>query len=141
VDNQPTVNRYLEDKAMDHIDHALGRPLNPMGKTYRNHFAIDRASDLAHQFRESPHWHESSEDGSMTYFTVTPEGRAALRYHLKAVGDLNKGFAVTYRGQTSTIVAKNRPAARYAAYLRISDCAPDLTFGAFLRGAKVVGAA
>lgn len=28
------VNRYLKDKAMDHIDHALGRPVDPMDETY-----------------------------------------------------------------------------------------------------------
>ena len=30
-----SVNRYLEDKGMDRIDHALGRPVDPMRETYR----------------------------------------------------------------------------------------------------------
>lgn len=33
------VDRYLENQAMDHIDHALGRPLDPLGETYRNFYA------------------------------------------------------------------------------------------------------
>lgn len=36
----PTVNRYLKDKAMDHIDHALGRPVDPLRESYRNHFYL-----------------------------------------------------------------------------------------------------
>jgi hypothetical protein len=137
MSDQPTVNRYLKDKAMDHIDHALGRPLDPMGQTYRNYFVVQTETDLAHQFRENPHWHEGGKDGTMSYFTVTQEGRAALHDHLKIIGDPNRGFAVTFRGQTFTVVARSKSAARYDAYLRVSDCDHGLTFGAFLCGSKV----
>ena len=41
-----TVNRYLADPAMDDVDHALGRPLDPMRESYRNRYAVD-AGDAA----------------------------------------------------------------------------------------------
>ncbi|WP_319533384.1 hypothetical protein [uncultured Cohaesibacter sp.] len=33
-----SVNRSLDDKAMDAIDHALGRPVDPMSESYRNYY-------------------------------------------------------------------------------------------------------
>ena len=79
------VNRYLKDKHFDRIDHALGRPVDPMVKSYRNHFAADAGSDLAAMFRASDHWREGRSDGDMAYFFVTDAGRAALRDHLGEV--------------------------------------------------------
>ncbi|MCL8000024.1 hypothetical protein M8994_17445 [Brucella sp. 21LCYQ03] len=40
INDNPTVNRYLKVKALDLIDHGLGRPTFPLQETYRNYFAI-----------------------------------------------------------------------------------------------------
>lgn len=34
------VNRYLKDKAMDRMDHALGCPVDPMQETFRNYYVV-----------------------------------------------------------------------------------------------------
>ena len=117
-----SINRYLKDKPMDHIDHALGRPFNPMVEGYRNHFAIDTAAPLADQFRASPHWkHTGTAPGGMAFFAVTDTGRAALRDHLKAIREPHKAFTVDLCGFEMTVIAKSRGKAFYDAFLRASD--------------------
>ena len=79
------VNRYLNDKAMDHIDHALGRPINPLAKTNRNYFYVGIESKIGKGFDASPFWERGSKvhsDG-MAYYFVTHDGRKALVQHLK----------------------------------------------------------
>ncbi len=128
-------NRYLRDKGMDHIDHALGRPVDPMVEGYRNRFVTDTASDLAASFRASPHWEEVVQLGDgMAVFRVTQEGRRALRAHLRAIGDRHRHYTVRWGEYSWTVVARSRDKARYSAWLDLSDTTPDLTFGAFLRG-------
>lgn len=131
----PSVNRYLEDKDMDHIDHALGRPVDPMGETYRNRFAID--GRLADQMAASSHWEEFGRSGDMRFFSVTDEGRKALAQHLKSIGDKTRKFAVEFEGYT-TIVASTSPAkARYSQWIEVSDCLPHLTFFDYCRQSSV----
>lgn len=131
----PVVNRCLEDKAMDHIDHALGRPANPLMDTYREYFAVGSDTDLANAFRASPYWEEGvgTVPGKMAYFYVTFEGRQALDDHLKAIGSLHRAFLVTYDGYEDVVAAESHSKARYASYLKLSDVCPDLTFADFCK--------
>ena len=132
------VNRYLKDKAMDRIDHALGRPVDPMGESHRNYFAVEPDSDIAAAFDASPFWHRNGKSGSgMAYYHVTAEGRQALKRHLKEIGDKHRLFDVTYQGQTQTVIAVSASKAKYSLWLDISDCFCDLKFGAFARAASV----
>lgn len=133
------VNRFLKDKAMDRIDHALGRPVDPMVEGYRNHFATDSGSELAKEFDASPYWalHERVVPGGMAFYHVTDEGRAALRRHLKEIGDKHRLYEVTYQGQTETVVAISAAKAKYRLWLSVSDCFQELTFGRFCRAATV----
>ena len=130
-----SVNRYLDDKAMDHIDHALGRPVDPMGETYRNYFAIDSDCALADQFRSSGHWHERGGVDTISYFTVTKEGRAALADHLKQIGDKNRLYRVWFNGEEmSPVIATSHAKARYRKFLEFDD---GQTFGEFCRSTRV----
>lgn len=134
-----TVNRELADKPMRLIDHALGRPLNPMVETYRNFFAAGKGSEEDVAFRASPHWrcHGAMASTELVGFTVTDEGRAALRDHLKAIGDKHRAWDVTFEGYTSQIVATTRSRARYSYWAKISDTDADLAFGDFCSRARV----
>lgn len=127
-EDNPKVNRHLEDKAMDHIDHALGRPVWPLRESYRNNFAIDDESDLAKVFDASPHWEKRGVNGAMAFFSVTQAGREALADHLKQQAKPARAFVVTFDGHSTIIPAKSPGAARYAYFLKISDVLPDLTF-------------
>ncbi|MFC7065038.1 hypothetical protein [Brucella rhizosphaerae] len=134
IDN-PTVNRYLKDKAIDHIDHALGRPTFPLKETSRNHFATDVDTDLANKFSRSPNWRKSGQNGDMAFFAVTDLGRHALADHLKRLPD-NKVFVVSYWEWSKIVVAKSRAAARYNVFLEVSD-AGDIPFREFLKISSV----
>ncbi len=135
--NNPRVNRYLKDKAMDHIDHALGRPVDPMGETYRNHFATGANGQVAKMFAASPNRSKAGQRDDMAYFAVTDIGRKALSAHLKQIGDKHRLFDVTYQGQTQAVVAESASKAKYSLWLDISDCFCDLTFAKFTRAASV----
>jgi hypothetical protein len=132
------VNRYLKDKAMDHIDHALGRPVDPMQDSYRNHFATYLGNPEADEMAASPCWHMGRRsDGGMIFFHVTPHGRKALADHLRAIGDKNRAFIVTWRGYANTVVAETHSKARYSAWLDARDAYEDLTFAEFQRTTSV----
>ncbi|MFG1454608.1 hypothetical protein V5F44_20500 [Xanthobacter sp. V2C-8] len=133
------MDRYLKDKDMDHIDHALGRPVDPMGKTYRNRFAID--GRLAEQMAASPHWEEFGRTGDMRFFGVTDEGRKALVQYLSITGDKIRKFAVEFEGHTVIVAAASPAKARYAQWLDVSDYRPDLTFFDYCRKTSVRRAA
>lgn len=137
--SNPSVNRHLVDKPMDHIDHALGRPVDPMGATYRNRFVTDGAD--ADELSSSPHWAEGRRCGEMRYFEVTQAGRQALADHLKTIGDKTRAFDVTFDGHTTRVPATTAAKARYALWLDISDCFSELTFADFCRRATVRRAA
>lgn len=132
-----TVNRYLKDKAFDRIDHALGRPVDPLAETYRDYFAAGKDSEVAEGMRRSDFWKEGKTTDSLTYFFVTHAGRVALRDHLKAIGDPHRMFEVEWEGHTHKLVAKSRGNAKYQAYLCASDAFCDLTFREFVRTARV----
>lgn len=131
------VKRYLKDKAFDHIDHALGRPVDPLGETYREYFATDDSSSEAAQFRASEHWKEGPRQSDMVWFYVTRSGREALAAHLKQIGDKNRLFTVSWGGYDMTEVATTRSKARYSKWLDLSDALPDLTFKEFQATARV----
>lgn len=131
------VNRSLDDDAMDRIDHALGRPLDPMAPTFRDHYAIDLGNPERVEMQASPHWRLRMVDDHLAWFVVTDEGRMALRDHLKAIGDPHRAWAITYAGHTWPVVAASRAKARYSAFLDIADTDPDLRFSAFCRCASV----
>lgn len=134
----PSVNRYLKNKAMDHIDHALGRPIDPLHESYRNYFAIVAGTNLAEGFEASPHWRRArngGEAGEMIYFHVTTAGRQALADHLKEIGDRHALFAVTWDGITCHVPAVSVRKAKYKAWLDASDGRPELRFFDFIRAA------
>ena len=130
------VNRQLTCQHFDHIDHALGRPVDPMADSHRNHFATAEGA-LAAGFRASPHWHHDGAMGGMLCFSVTTEGRKALRQHLREIGDRHRLYTVSWGGFDMAQIATSRSKARYAKYLDVSDSAPDLTFKAFAASARV----
>lgn len=135
VNDNPTVNRYLKDKALDLIDHALGRPIFPLKETYRNYYATGTDSKLAKEFSKSLHWRKSGQNGDMAYFAVTELGRHALADHLKLLPD-NKIFVVSYWEWSKIVTAKSRSAARYDVYRDVSD-AFDVPFVDFLKASSV----
>lgn len=130
------VDRYLKDKAMDRIHHALGRPVDPMGETYRKYFAADADGPVAAQMAASPHWRGGRVSDGLHWFYVTDAGRAALRDHLREIGDKHRLYAVTFDGITSTCVATSHAKARYSKWLDWSECR-DITFKDFCRSARV----
>lgn len=130
-----SVNRYLKDKAMDHIDHALGRPVDPTVESYRNRFATDDPD----MFADDPHWRLIGETNGMLFFAVTDAGRLALKAHLKAIGDKHREFTVHIKGYGDMLprAAKSHGAARYAAWLDFSDTRDDVSFGEFQKISSV----
>lgn len=135
----PKVNRHLKDKAMDHIDHALGRPVWPHRGSYRNHFAIDACSDIAASFDASPHWRKGNSNGDMAFYYVTDAGRQALSDYLDSldIGERYRAYVVTFEGQSWTTAAKSRAHARYVEWLKVSDCNFELAFGDFIKRSTV----
>ena len=132
------VNRCLEDEQMDHIDHALGRPVDPLAVTHRNRFVIDPDAPEAPHFRTSDHWEFWGPiPGGLLCFHVTEAGREALRDHLKEIGDKNRLWAVYWCGLRVEKVAESRGQARYRAWLDASDTDPDLTFKDFQAASSV----
>jgi hypothetical protein len=129
----PRVNRYLQDEAMDHIDHALGRPVDPMGETYRNHYAADKDGKIASTLKASRFWHLDGCTGRMAFFSVTDAGRKALADHLKAIGDPWRPYSVEWNEATCIYAATSEADAKKRAYSSASDVFSDLTFRKFDR--------
>lgn len=129
-----SVNRYLADPAMDKIDHALGRPVDPLGETYRDHYAAD--GDIADALASSPHWTEGKRSSTLRLFSVTQEGRQALADHLREIGDPHRAFIVSWGGMDMPVAAKNHAAARYSKWLDVSDTR-DVSFKDFMGAARV----
>ena len=124
---------------MDHIDHALGRPFDPMAESYRNRFAT--SGDRADMLAQSPHWEEFARMGDMRFFCVTEAGRAALAAHLKTLPNQPHKYEVTFDGHKWFCVALSAGKAKYQQWLSVGDCAPDLSFFDFCKSAKVRRAA
>ena len=139
--DNPAVNRYFVDKAIDHIDHALGRPIWPLRETHRNHFATDANGALAARFAASPHWTRTGLHGDMAYFSVTDLGRHALADHIAGQQGSWQPFLITFDGYTSIVPERTRAKAKYAYYLTVSDAWDELTFGEFCKRSTVRRAA
>lgn len=134
--DSPSVNRCLKDKSMDNIDHALGRPFDPLAETYRSHFVCVGA--LADEMAASPYWSEANTlTGGQRAFLVTHAGREALSAHLKALPNPLRKYEIVFDGITSFHVAASAGKAKYQCWLSVSDCIPDLTFFGFCFSAKV----
>jgi len=131
---QKPINRYLADKMMDHIDHALGRPLDPLAETYRNFYATDGA--LANEMAASPFWTEGKRS-RMRNFCVTRAGREALAAHLREIGDQHRAFVVRFDGHDRTVIATSRSKARYSYFLDVTDCWADLKFKDYCKRVSV----
>jgi len=133
----PPVNRYLEDKWIDHIDHALGRPVWPLRASYRNYFATGLGGPLAKHFEESPFWELRNVTQRLMWFSVTDAGREALDRYLKSQKEQHRAYLVDFESYTTVVVGKSHANARYSYFLRISDCRPDMEFGDFVRRCRV----
>lgn len=129
----PTVNRYLADKAMDRIDHALGRPIWPLRETYRNHYATNAGGPLG--MVASPFWSKSGQQGDMAFYAVTEAGRIALDIYLEDIESPWRPFVVSFGGFSRIIPERSRSKAKYAYYLAVSDAWSDLTFAEFCKTA------
>lgn len=138
-------NTRIDDRHFQEIHHALGCPWPDeiMGETYRNYFCTGDDTDTAERMRASPHWTGGSKAHGSTYFSVTDEGRAALRDYIIRNIHVPARYAVTYRGcdvgdyNPSLVAAKSRSAAKYAAY-RNSECEwPLVEFMAEIASVKI----
>uniref|UniRef100_UPI003BA99D9D hypothetical protein n=1 Tax=Stappia sp. TaxID=1870903 RepID=UPI003BA99D9D len=130
-------NRSLSNEAMDHIDHALGRPVNPLRPASRNYFAAGGV--LADEMRRSSHWEEVRRHRGTSVFVVTDAGCQALAEHLREISDPHRIYIVSWArsGSGRCFAAKSAGKARYAAFLDVADVDPDLTFGVFCRETTV----
>lgn len=137
----PRVNRWLADKAMDRIDHALGRPIWPLRETYRNHFAIEGRDPLAAEFDASPHWTRYFEQWGQKFYSVTPEGREALAKHLAEQPVQHHPYLISFGGFSRVVPALTRSKAKYSYWLDVADCCSDLTFADFCRRSTIRRAA
>lgn len=137
MSRNPPVNRYLADKALDDIDHALGRPVWPTRESHRNYFATDADSDHARAFAASPYWMLSGVQSGMSYYHVTDAGREALAAHLSEVGSKWRPYLVSYEGFERIVPAASASSARYSYFRDLIDVSPDLNFVAFASKARV----
>lgn len=126
------VNRYLENKAMDHIDHALGRPLDPMQESYRNYFAT-----YGDEFAASPYWTLTGKQGDMVWYSVTEAGRATLRDYLREIGDPHRAYVIKFDDYERRVIAKSAGKAKYSYWMDLSDSFSELTFAEFCKRARV----
>lgn len=134
----PSVNRSIPDKALDHIDHALGRPTFPLRESYRNYYAIDASSELAGRLEASLYWElRNAVEGGLVYYSVTALGRQALADWLALHGDAWRPFEVEWDGHSGIVAARSAGSAKYKRFLQASDAYCDLTFGEFVKTARV----
>ena len=138
--DNPSVNRALDNEAMDHIDHALGRPLFPLQETFRNFFATEVGGPLALSLSISPHWRLAGVREGMACYVVTDAGRRALATHIEASNGF-RAFDVHWRGHSRRIPAETASKARYKYYLMLKEVCPDLGFSEFCSAAHVRRAA
>lgn len=132
----PRVDRYLADKAFDHIDHALGRHFDPTDETFRNYFATEAGGDLSQAFDASPYWEKGGQRGDMAYYHVTREGAYALKAYLAEHAPIGL-FEIEFNGFSSSVPAKTAASAKYKDWLNRSGGYPDLKFITFARHARI----
>ncbi|MEL7281330.1 MAG: hypothetical protein AAGK79_13300 [Pseudomonadota bacterium] len=129
------VNRYIKDNpALDDVDHALGRPLNPFD-TYRNHYATDCPDKIA-EFEASEWWDVGQNHAGMTFCQVSDVGRKALAQELSKAETYGRRYELTcdrWDGP-AYIMAKSPSAAKYAAYI---EADLDWPFMEFCEGLRV----
>lgn len=135
LNDNPTVNRWLPDEAMDRMDHALGRPMWPLKETYRNHFATS-LDDPRNKDFTSPNWDKVGERGGMAFFAVTEAGKQVLAAYLKD-HETNRPFLIKFDEFETIVPAKSRGSAKYSYWLKVSDSWSELTFGEFVKRATV----
>jgi hypothetical protein len=135
-DQNPTCNRSLKNKMMDHLDHALGRPADPLMKSYRNYFATDTGSALAQDFSASPFWKLATTQQGMAYFSVTDTGRQVLAEHLNKLDAPWRRYEVTFGEYSRCVAERSASKAKYFYWLDVSDCFSDMTFFEFCRTAR-----
>ncbi len=77
--------RTLDCHDMDDIDHALGRPDDPLGEIRKNRMTFLRGGHLARRKLASGHWAaiDPNGKGSTIDLEVTPAGRRALAAWLR----------------------------------------------------------
>nr|WP_244868007.1 hypothetical protein [Vannielia litorea] len=122
---------------MDNIDHALGRPVDPLAETFRNHFYTGLGTPEADEFAASPCWRMGRRVGGSAYFHVTRHGREVLKAHLREIGDKSRLYEITWKGEAlSPVVATNRREARYRKWLAVSDTC-DVSFIEFAKAITV----
>ena len=137
------LQRYMliDNLHFQEIHHALGCPWpeEVMSETYRNYFCTGDDTETAARMRASPHWTNGSKAHGSTYFSVTEEGRSALRGYMLASLHVPARYAVTYKHHdgTSLVAARTRSGAKYAAY-RNSECEwPLVEFMAEIASVKI----
>ena len=125
-------NRSLDDKRMDSIDHALGRPTNAHDTT-RNFFGVEVGCDDARAMKADPYWTHTRDFMGTSGFAVSEEGKRALAAYLKENWTPPKAYDVTWNGFTETVIAPTRSKAKYQKWLDIDW--DDLPFGEFVKTA------
>jgi len=61
----------------------------------------------------------------------------ALADHLRAIGDQNRAFLVSFGPYSQTVVATSASKAKYSYYCDVAGCYPGLTFKQFCARASV----
>ena len=131
-------NRNLNDSRIDALDHALGRPTNPLAECSRNFFGVSVGSDQAAKMKADPYWTHTRDFMGTSGFSVSPDGKKALYYYLKSNWIPPKRYDVTWNGSTRNVSADKPSKAKYTAWL---DMDIDLPFGEYVRtaSARVAG--
>lgn len=75
---QKSMNRYFKNQRMDNIDHALGRPENPLKESHRNYFETRHLEEAA-AFMTTGYWNCKG-----TICVVNAVGRQALHDFIEA---------------------------------------------------------
>jgi hypothetical protein len=142
------INRSLKDKMFDRIDHALGRPVDPVSKTYRNFFSTDPNSEIGRMLEASGYWDLSyGLDGTVAGFCVNSFGREALKQHLSEVGDKHREYeiflddrklGVNPSDEPMAVIAESASKAKAAAYREFSDIFSEVTFKEFMEAVQSV---
>lgn len=134
------INRNLKDKGANLIDHALGRPVDPLRASFRNYFVTTVGAPEAVHMAASPHWNIGKFGGTDSVsFTVNDVGRKYLSATLKAEGFCHRLYDIEYWDGmgTDNIAAETASKARYSAFLNITDIYEDLSFFDFCKLIKV----
>lgn len=135
-----TVRRCLEDPSLDEVDHALGRPFDPLGDTSRDHIAAQPGSKSDLALAESTWWERApGTPYGLHLYRVTGAGREALAAYL-AKTSKHRLWVVRWRGYTWEVVATTLGKARFQGWTSVTDSYPSLAFVQFLTESKITPA-